>query len=907
MRPHKLTISGFLSYGGSEVVDFDKLASAGGLFLIQGATGAGKTSILDAISFALYGRLPGKRSGATASTYRSDFATIDTPTFVELDVTLRNGRYMIYRSPAYEVPKQRGTGMTPKKSETKIKKWVNGDWQPYTGNAAESGGDLSGLIGLQPEQFFKLILLPQGDFAKFLHSSSKERQTILEDLFSDEIEKFKKLTDHFWDYYNEVKKLDEESARSVHGEIQKINQTFSTVYTGPERDLTLADPNSADLTKAYVSALAKRLDQSKDDVVAAETVKAEALEKEQAATTIYENSSKVIEAKKKFEDAEKALKKWREDNIEALPSKIKDDGLVKEISSQIEKLTAEISTIKSSNEKIDDLLDLRDEVDTKADEVVSAQSGLAAHDASVSTDVDQIKALELIVNSDSNPGQDQAENKLAIKALEDQITLAGNWAKSEKTINGIKAELETLIAARDKAFTEYETAQASFDSAQASLLAEKLADGAPCPVCGSTDHPVPAKKTGAVTKEAVKKALDLSNEAGKKVAGKEGELESEIAKSAEYTSGKELDAEKLKDEVKALTAKDGEFKSAIDALAKAKSDLQKLKLNQEKQAEARDKLTKALVAAEAALKSAKSAVTKAEKALKIEAGADIETVDVTPLETKVKALRKLSENFEPLFDAFKSTESAYKAVATSGAEEVPDIAAAKQAREAAESNLKELSLKLGRIKTLESELKKIEKALRVSEDEQKKAKADVKRYEDIAKYVKGQAGDKITLVSFFLGQRLFQILDAANKRMQTMTRGQFTLQTNHEKKGSGQNYLSIAVFDSWNHGLRDATALSGGETFTASLALAFGLADVVTSEAGGQSLDSLFIDEGFGSLDPDYLQAVMQSLEELRESGRVIGLISHVEEMKQRISMQLLVSKDGTIGTQVKIIENIGG
>ena len=255
MRPHKLTISGFLSYGGCEVVDFDKLASAGGLFLIQGATGAGKTSILDAISFALYGRLPGKRSGATASTYRSDFATIDTPTFVELDVTLRNGRYMIYRSPAYEVPKQRGTGMTPKKSETKIKKWVDGDWQPYTGNAAESGGDLSGLIGLAPEQFFKLILLPQGDFAKFLHSSSKERQVILEDLFSDEIEKFKKLTDHFWDYYNEVKKLDEESARSVLGEIQKINQTFSTVYTGSERDLTLADPNSADLTKAYVSAL----------------------------------------------------------------------------------------------------------------------------------------------------------------------------------------------------------------------------------------------------------------------------------------------------------------------------------------------------------------------------------------------------------------------------------------------------------------------------------------------------------------------------------------------------------------------------------------------------------------------------------------------------------------------------
>lgn len=907
MRPHKLTISGFLSYGGEQVIDFDKLSSAGGLFLIQGSTGAGKTSILDAISFALYGTLPGKRNEGKSSTFRSDFAALDTPTYVELDVTLRNGRYKIYRSPAYEVPKQRGTGMTTKKSETKIMKWVDGDWAPYSGNVAESGGDLSGLIGLKAEQFFKLILLPQGDFAKFLHSSGKEREDILKKLFNDEVEKFEKLTDHFWDYYNEVKKLDDESARDVQSEIAKIDQTFKTLYGASDRDLTLADPNSADLTKAYVGALSRLLVQAKDEVDAAEKLKVAALVKEQAANTVYENSSKVLEARKKFALAETALKKWREDHLDDMPSKIKDDAIIKELTSMIEATNSEIARQKSENEKVEGLIGLREDVEEKSGELEDAKKALEDHDESVGSDVEEINKLDAIVNGENNPERDQAENKLAIKELEAQITLADNWAKSDKAIASIKSELEKLIASRDEAQAAYEKAQHSFDSAQASLLAEKLKDGAPCPVCGATDHPIPAKKSGSVTKEAVKKALDLSTEAGNKVAGKEAELASEIAKSEEYSDGKALDASKLGAEVKSLLDKNKELEKAIGELAKARTDLQKLKSKQDKQVEAREKLVQTVAAAEASLKSAKTAATKSEKALKIEAGDDVELNDVAPLESKVSKLRKLSEKFEPLFETYKSTESALKALATTGADEVPDIAAAKAARENAEANLKDLSLKVGRVEKLEGELKKIEKAIRIAEDEQKKAKLDVDRYERLAKHFKGQTGEKITLVSYFLGQRLFQILDAANKRMQTMTRGQFSLQTNHDKKGSGQNYLSIAVFDSWNNGVRDATALSGGETFTASLALAFGLADVVTSEAGGQSLDSLFIDEGFGSLDPDYLQAVMQSLEELRESGRVIGLISHVEEMKQRISMQLLVSKDGTVGTQVKVIENIGG
>jgi exonuclease SbcC len=906
MRPHKLTISGFLSYGGCEEIDFDTLASAGGLFLIQGTTGAGKTSILDALAFALYGTLPGSRKAA-AKTYRSDFAESDTITYVELEVTLRGDRYSIYRVPPYDKPKKNGDGTTPQKSELKIKKMVNDQWQPFSSTTQEGGDALTELIGLDSSQFFKLILLPQGDFAKFLQSSGKERQEILEKLFSDEVDKFIALTDHFWDVYNAAMKADADSAVRVQSEIQLINQTFATIYSDSNRDLTLAVPNSSDLTKAYLTALTEVKEKGASEISAAEAAKDAALEREKAANTLFENSEAVTKAKERLVTTKGVLSKWREDNKEILAMKVKDDQVIAEINSMIEAENEKIAAIKAANEKIDGLISQRSDAERAETKVESAKSELTTFEDDVKADDEEIKTLEKTVNGDNNPEAELAKNDLAIKELADQISLVEKWQDSEKAVVTLTTELQNLITARDKAITEYEKVQHAFDAAQASVLAEKLEEGGPCPVCGSKEHPKPAKSSGAATKDEVNKTLKASQSASEKVAGKESELKSAINKSEELIAGKGVDLKDLKGKLETLREKTGKFKEAIAALSQSRKRLQELKTSQEKNAAEREKLTSAVASATTALNGFKVAVTKAEKSLKIEPGEQVKPEDIKPIESKVSNLRSLAQKYEPLLSNFKAAESAEKALTVEGADEVPDIKEAKAAREVAEAHLKSISLKAGRLKSLETELKKIEKSLRAAEVEQKKAKIDVEKYERLAKHFMGKTGDKITLVSYFLGQRLHQILERANIRLQTMTRGQFSLQPNHEKKGAGQNYLSISVLDSWNQGLRDANSLSGGETFTTSLALAFGLADVVTSEAGGQSLDSLFIDEGFGSLDPDYLQAVMQSLEELRESGRVVGLISHVEEMKQRISMQLLVSKDGTIGTKVKIIENIGG
>jgi exonuclease SbcC len=905
MKPHKLTISGFLSYGGCEVIDFDTLASSGGLFLIQGSTGAGKTSILDALAFALYGTLPGSRK-ATAKTYRSDFATNDTLTFVDLEVTLRGERYSIYRTPAYEKPKDRGEGTTLRKAELKIRKWSENEWIAFSSTTQEGGEALTELIGLKPEEFFKLILLPQGDFAQFLRSSGKEREEILRKLFSDEVDKFDHLTNFFWDNFNTAKEEKESSDVEVAKELVRIDQAFSTLYVNGERDLSIDIPTSAELTDSYLEELAEVIKQSAIDEEKAKAEKDSALVREQELTEKFNNSEKVRNAAERFESANRSLLSWRTEKYEEIPHEVDNGAVVAKLSERIESFQVEVSETITKNEKINELIDQRLKVTAAAKEVDSWSSLIQQFEQNVASIDLEIMALEETTGGEQNPELDRLNNKNTIENLDARIDRVNQRKKVVANIATREIELGQLIDERDSANEKYVAAQKLFDSAQASLLAQKLESGSPCPVCGSRAHPDPATSHSSISKEVVEKALENLQSASTKVARKEVELLAQKEKESELNDGETLELHELELQRQSLDAKDLEFEKAIKQLRQSRERLSELKKGSAQRAEEREALTSKKAAAVAMLSQTRESVKRSEKKLELEAGIEITLIDLTPIESQIARLRTRKDEYQPLLDAVNAAQNALDALSSFGVDDVPDPNIAKLAREEAEEHLKICSERHARLNSLKNDLSKIGKDLRVAEMRVKKAKDDCERYEDLAKYLKGQVGERITLVSYFLGQRLHQILERANVRLQGMTRGQFSLQPNHEKKGAGQNYLSISVFDSWNQGLRDANTLSGGETFTTSLALAFGLADVVTSETGGQSLDSLFIDEGFGSLDPDYLQSVMQSLEELRESGRIVGLISHVEEMKQRISMQLLVTKENVSGTHVKIIENIG-
>lgn len=905
MRPHKLTISGFLSYGGEVVIDFDSLSSAGGLFLIHGRTGAGKTSILDAISFAIYGVLPGSRQ-ATAKSYRSDFAKPETATFVELEMSVKGKRLKIYRKPEYEALKARGEGTTTRKSELKVLQELNGDWIPLADTASEANIEIARLMGMDSSQFFKLILLPQGDFAQFLRSKSIDRGKILSSLFSDEVALFAKLMTHFKNQHDGAKIVQENSARAVKDEKNSIETTFETLYQGSTHDLAADIPATAESAKVYLTLLEAEITAATKRFEEAEKDKERALIVSNEAEAKFKGSAKVLDAKKNLDSAQKALVEWREKNKESVPLKVTNDKVVATINAVVTVLEKEIRAAEESNNKFNDLIEERENVTLHSKSQAKAKNELVALQKTMKESLVEIAKLKVVTSSESNPEAEQVKVESEKKERKELLEKIVKSDLLKTQLTELEGEVKDLEAKEKLAETASLKAQHDFDSEAASVLATKLSDGAPCPVCGSHEHPHPATSDGATTKDAVKKAQDAHKKATESLIQKRGDLKAASDKLNDL--GEAAGTNKVAIE-KEIAAFDTKLKKLISDAKELKDARAQLKVLEDAEKREQESLT-ALTAKEATesekLKGANKTVAALLKALKIGEDDDVELIDIAKPQAEIARLQSNQGKYEPLLLALNSATATLGALDDGANEEIPDHIAAKRAHLDTENISAEMKSALDRVKALQKQLSTIEKELRAAEKSLAASEVDVEKYGKLSLHINGQTGERVQLVQFYLGHRLQQILTYANSRLQEMTQGQFTLKPNPNKKGAGQTYLSISVFDAWNQGTRDASTLSGGETFTASLALAFGLADVVTNEAGGRALESLFIDEGFGTLDPDYLEKVMQSLDALRESGRMIGLISHVEEMKQRIPMQLLVTKESGDGAHVKVIENAG-
>jgi DNA repair protein SbcC/Rad50 len=905
MRPHKLTISGFLSYGGEEVIDFDLLSSAGGLFLIHGRTGAGKTSILDAISYAIYGVLPGSRK-ALASTYRSDFAAPSTPTFVELELTLRGKRISIKRSPDYEIAKDGGTGVKKVKAATKITFLQDGIWVPLADTPSEAGDEVVRLMGMSHSQFFKLILLPQGDFAQFLRSSAKDRGTILESLFRDEVALFSKLMTHFKNQYDGATEVQDASKDAVVTQQNSIETSFKALYQGVDRDLDAEIPATADAAKAYLELLEAEITAATARFEKAEKDKEKALKVSNDAEAKFKSSAKVLEAQRVRDAAKKALDDWREKNKESVALKVANDKVIATINTMVSGIDKEIADAKVFNKKFNDLIEGRANVDSFTVGQEKAKNEVEKHRESSKDSLEKIKALKDATSSDANSETEQLKINSAVKELKDSLDKVTRSETIKTQITALEAEIKDLEGKEKEAEASFITAQDIFTSETASVLAANLSDGSPCPVCGSHDHPHPAISHGSITKEQVDKAQAAFKKASDAVIQKRGDLKAEnqrLADLGDAAGAKRTDIEK---KIAEHNKKLSELVNDAKELKKKRDELRQLEEKQNGDQEKLIDLATREATASEALKGAKATVTALLKALEVTEDDEIELIDITKPTAEIARLKDIEGKYEPLLKAFNDASVAVDTLGDGSEEEIPDHIAAKQAHKDSENESSAAKEAVDRVKKLKKQLVDIEKELRKAEKSLAEASIDAEKYGKLSLHLNGQTGERVQLVQFYLGHRLQQILTYANQRLQEMTHGQFTLKPNPNKKGAGQTYLSISVFDAWNQGTRDASTLSGGETFTASLALAFGLADVVTNEAGGRSLESLFIDEGFGTLDPEYLEKVMQSLDALRESGRMIGLISHVEEMKQRIPMQLLVTKESGDGAHVKVIENAG-
>ncbi len=975
MRPHRLRLRAFGPFADEVVVDLDALA-ASGLFLLHGETGSGKTTLLDGIGFALYGRVPGAR-GKTGR-LRSDHADPGVRTEVELEVTLGGRRWRITRSPAQERAKARGTGTTTEQARVLLEEQRAGSWVTVSTRIDEAAAELDPLLGMSADQFFQVVLLPQGEFARFLRADSKERGDLLQRLFATE--RFKSVED-----WLVAQRISTSSAVGAARQERDVVVARLAQAAGVEAPAELAVDWAASLTDAATSALSLSRERLATVTAARDACRAAADEAARVAALQSRRAGSLATLER--------LDASRPD-LEALRAELRDAGRAAEIAAVLAAAeeAAASSTGASSAEasaravlgplglpvdasvpvltaagadarrRIGRLESLRSVAESLASEqaVVAAASAEAASAAealaSVGAELAALPGQRVAARGVLAAAQAAVEQLPAVEARVVGLTAARTEARGLDASLVRQQELheshvlarETLVSLREK---ENDLREARFVSMIAEL-ADRLEDGAPCEVCGSTSHPDPYEGVGeGVTRDDEDKARLEAEHAARAVAEVEARLAAEVAVAEGHrsrlasaghaaVSAAELDAllERARGELADLRAAAaglaaaGEVVERLDA-ALAAADGERLRLEQvqiaslrradEAQARAaaaetrlRDELDGAVdlesaLSAAAELAAACDAVREATDAA-ARASADAvrtaglavsaaESVGFPDVDAAAAAVRTVAwrTSAEERCRAADDERAAVEAVlvepdVVAAPAEPVDLAAAVTAVEAADAVVTEAAgveaSAAGRAREVARLVPALEAAVVALQPLEERA-ALVRRMADLCTGG-GSNAMRMTLTSFVLAARLEEVAAVASARLLRMTQGRYSLvHTDGAVKGGGRTGLGLLARDSWTGQDRETSTLSGGETFLASLALALGLADVVQAEAGGTRIEALFVDEGFGTLDEDTLDEVMDVLDGLREGGRVVGLVSHVAELRARIPAQVRVTK----------------
>lgn len=1029
MRIHRLEISAFGPFAGTERIDFDRL-SAHGLFLLNGATGAGKTSVLDAICFALYGSVPGARQDGKR--LRSDHAEAAAEPRVTCEFSAKGRHFEVSRSPAWDKPSARGrNGFTVQQANTLLRERIDGAWVEKSGRNDEAGAEITDVLGMNRDQFTRVVMLPQGDFAAFLRSKASDRLELLQSLFG---------TQRFEAVEQELSR----QAQTAKAEVANLNAKLDLLLAQAESETAALelDPDGApgrdepDALLAWLDAAAAAAVEGRRSAAGgAEKQAADQASLLEAANARANRHARLAAAEQRRIDADAAAP--------VLAGKAVTLGLHR----QAEMLGGQLQAVESAAAAEDlagtALLDAARQLRSAAatDPELAGQDVL---DAGVPTadddDADPVRAgKSVMLDSAAVRGtlaRLRSLNAVLTERLPDEARLLGLTQRGgrlrlqlqelEKGRLAGAAALDTLrtesaalsagirpleelaaeVQLRTKEATaadELVTIVGRFLAAEAECaatagqhaaalsthqdrrqhwldlreqrltnaaaeLATQLLAGVPCPVCGSPEHPAPAPAAASAlaVAEAEKAAQQASDTAEETVAalGRElAEAQQNVAVLAaqggntpagEAREEAALARERADDAVRAATdlaasrARMAELEAEIADAERAQADAvsgiaqtQSTIAEIDEQAQALeatlDKLRAghatleqriaALTATTAVLEHADAAHSAHEQAAARTAearrnleealpGAGFSTEAAareallpapvaTSLETAIRAGQDEAARIQELFAgedlALAAAERAAGDIVSDAALEelrTESAAAERKAREAMlAAGLAENSLRiLGRIAGDYADL-----AAAGREPRDRAAMLTA-----VADAAKG-GGDntyRMSLNSYVLAARLEQVAVAASERLIGMSDGRYTLQHTDAKAARGaKSGLGLEVVDEWTGQRRDTATLSGGESFMASLALALGLADVVQHESGGVDIETLFVDEGFGSLDEQALEQVMDALESLRDGGRVVGLVSHVAEMKQRIGTQLQVVK-GRSGSTLHISDD---
>jgi DNA repair protein SbcC/Rad50 len=971
LRPHRLKVTAFGAFGGTVEVSFDDLAAAG-LFLLHGDTGAGKTTLLDAIGFALYGRVPGERGKARR--LRSDHASADVATEVELEATIGGRRMVITRRPEQRRRKLRGEGFTVEQARVLLSE--AGVSEPVSTRVGEADTEIADLMGMSAEQFFQVVLLPQGEFANFLHSDAEGRGKLLQKLFG---------TDRFRDVEDWLARRRVSTARELDQAQQHIDQLAARIAGAGSAPGPVGPVVSADWALGLAADAARGAAEASAAAATRRLALDAALERQRAAERLADRQRRRAEAIRRQQELTAA-----EPAIGALRSELEAAARAAEVAGTITaagQAAAVLVQARSAEDRAraacgfpagsaaGELRDaaqqylqrqghleaLRSLADQARQEDVLAEGArkyAAAHYA------EAIGLKERLVRQ-QRPRRDQLA---AAREAAQQAAARLPAARSEADRYRRAADAATALtaarheagragdehlAAREKAVTLREDAarlrEARIDGMRAELAAT-LVHGAPCPVCGSLDHPDLCELRDEQVTRAQEEAATASAEAatasaeavGKRLAAAQARVADLTARlSAEgfgaQAEGLDVTAcelaasgEALARTASALDGVQADFDTLVQAIGDAETRLAELgqqhaaelekatgaelraaghrEALSEQLGEAAD-LDSALAAAQraadaltAAADAADATARAAEAARHAEevAGAAATAVGFASTQAAREASRDEAWRTRAGRSA-REHEASVAAVASQLADpelDVPldppaDVRAAAEAAETAAHTHEAAVAAQARAQAAADQLAVLVPSLTRGLAELAPLQERATEARTLADLAAGQGANtlKMTLSSFVLAARLEEVAAAASQRLLRMTAGRYSLVHSDARRGGGRAGLGLLACDAWTGADRDTSTLSGGETFMASLALALGLADVVTEEAGGTRIEALFVDEGFGSLDEETLEEVMNVLDGLREGGRCVGIVSHVAELRQRIPAQLRVHK----------------
>ena len=918
MRPLKITMSAFGPYAGEVTLDMQKLGKSG-IYLITGDTGAGKTTVFDAISYALYGEASGNYRENT--TLRSKYASADTPTFVELEFEYNNEIYKINRNPEYPRPNKRGEGFTKQRAEAKI---FMPDNSVIT-NIKEVTAKVEEIIGINKNQFSQIAMIAQGDFRKLLNCETNERSKIFRKIFKTE--PYHNIEIKLSSLFNELKRNREKEKSGIEQYINQLkcneNDTLS---------LELERAKSGDVLIEDVIKLAGEII-NKDTLEYTKTQKNiesinEEIEKINSNIKLYENqeatkkayakaSAKLEELKTKRNECEKAYKsaEAQRERLEDLTRKINLINSKMPKYDELKSLENSISERTESFEKSNNLLKLKQQEITLLEKEIDEKSKA----------LEEVKGADLLAQKLTVQKKEINKKAEALKELKTEIDRCKTEQKNLKNAQSFaKSALDEYGALEN----EYNQIYIAFFNEQAGIIADELKDGEPCPVCGSTLHPNLARKSENAPSQAdvesaqnlVKKAqekADKARDTASALKSRFDEIAANVKSAAKKLFGTDdnifddynsnINALKKEDDCTLALLKTANEK--LDLYQKLDKEIPKI---QEKQKSLSDEIS-TLNTQKASDEAFISENTKRVTSIKSEL--DFESADLA--KDKLKEYTNLSndiknaiEKSKNAFDDIKSkydTQKGTKASLENALKEFKEIDLA---------SLNEKSLKLNEHK---NDIDKTAKSL-YSRIENNKSRVDdiskkrdiLKGYDDKYVWLKALSetanGDisgkeKITLETFVQMTYFDSIIRKANIRLLTMSDGQYELVRRSDaetlKKNEG---LALDVIDHFNASSRSVSTLSGGESFMASLCLALGLSDEIQSSNGGIKLDTMFVDEGFGSLDGEALDRALSALTSLSQGNRLVGIISHVDALCDRIDNKIVITKDRTIGSNAQII-----